>query len=450
MIDGDLASIVVPSPSYAKIWEDPLGLKLIGTDLKKASPNRFFVHATMAEYFRTVPIMLHAVTNPIDSVYLSIAIAKTLIQIFIILLLAAFISNSARIFRSDFLLAAVLTTPLMQTDGFTRTMGIIDVAPTYAFFYALPLSLLMSFFYFFYKLDVSNESFKLNNIHKIYLLFLVLYLPLNGPLIPGVVLVICPSILLYKWMMNFKEQREPSFTGKIWAAFRKLRGIYIFYFTLFSILSLYSLYIGRHDSENISTVTLLERYKRLPIGLFNILTQKPGLPLLIIVIIINIYIINKKRNLDESQQILRIFKIIGILAAIYLFLLPFGGYRSYRENIIRYDTFMPVTLSLMFIYALSSCYLLKIIEKDQKIIIATVLFLVSLFFTIADKSIIYKNCEQEALIQISNSKEKIVPLDFGCTIMSWNKITDPEYSRVNCQLLEKWGIIKESKLYYQK
>lgn len=452
-LDGDMPGIIVPSDGYAQIWKDPLGFGKIANNKVTASPNRFFAHFTMAEYFRHVPGMLHFFVNPITSVYLSIAIAKTLMQEFIICLIAAFITNTAKIFRKNFLLAAVIITPLIQTNqntGFTRTMGIIDPAPTYAFFYALPTALLISFFYFFYKLELSEGTFKFNIGHKAYLLFLILFLPLNGPLGPGISLLVCPAILLFKWSNNFKNLQNTPFIQRIVLSIKKIPGIYLFYFLIFSVLCLYSLYIGRNDYENQNAIPLLERYKRLPLGLFNILTQQTGLPLLIALTAVNLVIIYRSSPSSEGRLILTFLKFIGIFGLIYLLLLPLGGYRFYRQNIIRYDTFMPITLCLIFLYGLTTCFLLKMLKAKSRVAFIVTLVVASLFFTLADKPVPKYVCERNAMQQIAKSPEKTVLLDCDCTLLSWGKMDNYENSRLNGQLLLRLGIIKELKLYYQK
>ena len=81
---------------------------------------------------------------------------------------------------------------------------------------------------------------------------------------------------------------------------------------------------------------------------------------------------------------------------------------------------------------------------------AIVIVLVSLKFTIIDRPIHDSDCEKRALLEISKSTEKIVPLDCNCTIMSWGKISNYDDSKWNTKLLEHWGIIKEEKFYFQK
>lgn len=72
-------------------------------------------------------------------------------------------------------------------------------------------------------------------------------------------------------------------------------------------------------------------------------------------------------------------------------------------------------------------------------------------FMNADKLRMTNNnqCERAALQQLAQSPEPIVHLDSDCTVMAWEKITDPLQSDNNAQLLELWGVTKGKKLYYQ-
>ena len=95
---------------------------------------------------------------------------------------------------------------------------------------------------------------------------------------------------------------------------------------------------------------------------------------------------------------LTLLKWMLIFAAIYIVLLPLGGYREYRPNIVRRDTLMPVILCLIFFYGRSSFYLLNhlVPKYKRKYLILIVIF--SLVFTIADEPIFKHNaCEKTGI-----------------------------------------------------
>jgi len=140
---------------------------------------------------------------------------------------------------------------------------------------------------------------------------------------------------------------------------------------------------------------------------------------------------------------------MGVFALIYSLLLPLGGFRSYRANIIRYDTIMPVTLGLIFVFGITSFYLIKnISQKYKKIYILSIIILLSIF-TNADRlnTQPYK-CERGALETLARATENIVVLDCNCPVMDWRIITDYKLSDLNAQLFYYWNITREKKLYY--
>jgi len=115
-IGGDMVEAVIPSA--IRVLHDPFGLDALIKNETYPNPNRFFAHLSASVYFLNMPILLQNLTDPISSIYLSIAIIKILIQALLIYLLAVFISNSANPLHLKFLLAAALITPFFQAFGF--------------------------------------------------------------------------------------------------------------------------------------------------------------------------------------------------------------------------------------------------------------------------------------------------------------------------------------------
>ncbi len=113
-------------------------------------------------------------------------------------------------------------------------------------------------------------------------------------------------------------------------------------------------------------LSVIDYYARLPLGLFNLIAQKLGWPFLIIFIIMNMIIIRKQEPGKERDQIIRLFNWILIFTLVYILLLPLGGFRWYRPNAIRYDTFIPVTLAFVFMFARSSYYLINTLKLSGK------------------------------------------------------------------------------------
>jgi hypothetical protein len=144
-------------------------------------------------------------------------------------------------------------------------------------------------------------------------------------------------------------------------------------------------------------------------------------------------------------------KWIGIFAIIYILLLPFGGFRQYRENIIRYDTIIPVTLGIIFAFGSTTFYLIRrITKKHQTVYLLYIIILLGIFANADRLNTKSYDCERNAIEKIARSGEKIVVLDCDCAVMDWHKYYEPKKSERNAELLKYWNITDETKLYYHK
>jgi hypothetical protein len=446
-LDGDMADGIIPNEDVNLILKDPFGISVIIKNTIYSNPNRFFAHWSFFNYFNYVPIWLQNFTNPIESVYLACAIAKIFIQVSIMTLLALYITGKQKIFDVEFLTVAILITPLFQINGYRSNMGIIDPSITYTFFYALPCTLLLLFYLPFYSDSVNHTSLLNKKRIKLLLFLLGIIIVFNGALDPGVILIIT---LLFVLNCYFKTAVNLTF-GKKNQAFLISSMTHLLFFIFISILSLYALYIGKNNAIFLGeTISIGERYSRIPIGIYNIATQNIGYQMLFFFIGMNLVILYRNYYDSETKQTLRMFGWIGLFAIIYILLLPLGGYKGYRPNILRYDTIMPITIGFIFIYAKSSYQLLKYLKGKFKIIyiISLIIFLCKL--TIADKPEINNNDHEKlALEKISKSNKKVVFIEDNCTIISWEKIADPRKSASIGQLLKRWKITSDNKEFYQ-
>jgi hypothetical protein len=216
------------------------------------------------------------------------------------------------------------------------------------------------------------------------------------------------------------------------------------------LLCLYSYYIGKNNEENFtSVVTIFERFKLLPRGLWILLTDNIGVPLLLFSSLINVVLVSLTPKSNKKRQF-EILKYIGLFSVLYLILLPFGGYRFYRPYIIRYDTFSPIVVCLIFTYGITAIFLLEYYHGLKKRIYAFCVIVIMFQFTRADGIHWGMNkCNKESITYLSKSPDKIVFLDCWSDIMSWGKSSDYNQSELNCRLLKYWGVLKEDKLYYQ-
>ncbi|MGK0365656.1 MAG: hypothetical protein ACI85O_002722 [Saprospiraceae bacterium] len=395
----------------------------------------------MVHYFSNFPLLLQYFISPIESLYFSTAFAQTMMHGLLILLLARYIlifSEQKIYFNSSLvslLFAAILVAPFFQIGYLNQVMGIVPAAPTYAFFYALPLAgILLWFLPFFRQLKTGQKISKLQYVFQFALL---LILPFSGALITGVASIICGGTLL----LLFISAKEKDILGRLKAIPTSI----FFFYTMMILLSLYSLYIGKNNLESSSEgIPLLERYARLPWGIIYYFKIKLGLSLLLISVLIEVFLIRKLRTL-QSRNFLNIGKFLFAFSIIYVLLLPLGGYREYRSHIIRPDTFAPVILSMIFCFGLFSFYLMNHYKgKIRKIFVGFVLVILT-YFTISDEPHFHSNtCEKEALQTISETKEEPVIISDDCLVISWVKDGSLLATDVKSRFLEKINITEGS------
>ena len=447
-LDGDMAGGIVPAEDVKPILKDPFGVSVLTENAVYPNPNRHFAHWSYFTYFNRVPLLLQSFVSPIDSIYLASAIAKIIIQFLIMTLLAFYITGRQKLFNSDFLIAAILVAPLFQTNGYRSYMGIVDPSITYTFFYALPCALLLLFYLPFFFDSVYGTRKMKNLLVKIIVFVFGIFIVFNGALNPGIILIIT---LLFGLKSYLQTDKNESFINRVIHTFKVVPKSHLFFFTLVSILSFYALYIGKNNSIFLGeTISISERYSRIPQGIFTVLTQKIGFPIVLIVIGINIFLLRRNIQNIETKKTLRIFRWIGLFSLAYILLLPLGGYKEYRPYILRYDTIMPITIGLIFIYSKSSFQLIKHFTGKRKYAYILLITLFTFIYTNADKPEFNKNeFEKLALLKISKSNDKIVFIESNCTVLSWGKITDSTKSVLNGQLLKKWKITSDNKLYYQ-
>lgn len=447
-IDGDLTAGVVPSDVVQQVLDDPFGFHILSSGQKHVNPNRFFGHFFIKEYMQKVPLWLQNLTAPITSVYLSFALIKLFIHLMILFILAALSSGTKNVLDKKFLICAALIVPLIQANGYWGHMGINDKATTYTFFYALPIVLLMLYLMPLHSILYENKNVKLNVVKYILIFSMAVILPLSGPLDPAIILIVSALIGVY----YLKKISPPITTKGLPLLLKQIPGTVIALLVPACLVSLYSLFLGQFDSNyDFDTLPVANRYMRLPLGIYYQVSQSLGVPLILIIISANVYLIKKKYASPEGQKIVDSLKWIGIFAAFYLLLLPLGGYRPYRPNILRYDTFLPITLALIYFYAHSSFFIFKQSDWQNNRVYLVILFSFLAIYMFADKPNTQEYyCERKALEYLANSKEEITGIPTPCLVMSWDAYTDPKRSEYNAIMLKHWNITKQKRLYYHE
>jgi hypothetical protein len=437
-LDGDIVPIVLPSSHYAKVLEDPFGFRALVNQEKYAAPNRFFAHATMYFWYRDVySLFCHFIPDRIQCLYIISALFHTLVQVLLIVLLSIYITGHTRFGSVYFLLAAGLIIPFFQVHGFYTIIGIIDQAVSYTFFYAFPVTLLLLYylpFYLAYRHDKPIRNYYSAFLYPVWFL-LAIYLAFSGPLIPPLVFLIS----VFAGILFLFDKRKLGYNG-IWKKFLSCPVSLKINFGWILLLCAYSYYLGRFNAENLVEIPILMRYEKLFHGITFFLTHQPALPLMIGLLFVNILF--SKFNPDLKTFYNRKTLLLFILFAFtYIILLPLGGYRSYRPLMLRYDTFLPLTILLIFSVGYTTVSLLLQqtgnLFKIHALFVSIILFI----FMIVDKPQFRENaCQVESLYQIKNSTKPVAYIGNTCTELTWSAGYDTAGTRNISQMLYEWKI----------
>lgn len=445
-IDEDLAHIVLPDPFYQKVLDDPLGWEVWQTGEGYKATNRFAAHYAVRAYFRVMPHWLQNFLSPMDSLYWSSAIFKLLVQLLLLAQLSRYTLAVFRDTKIERLAVFAFILPFFQTMGYQHVFGIIDPSITYTFFYAWPMALLLVFYWPFFK-----KWMQLPNRHqpvwsKLLSLFLALVLPFASPLAAPLILII--SLLYFTSQVSFLARY--GFRQKAWSELVAKGGFAMFVVILVTCTALYSYVLGTYNIENqlAGYKAISERYQLMPHGFWHHLKAKLAYPLLILTLLANAFIL-KRSGEHYSEHWLRLalpYFIAGVL--LYLILLPLGGYRDYRPDIVRRDTLLPVLLALLMWLGWSSVAIAKLLQGKKRIVYITFLVLIGLTFTLADgPNASLNDCERQGLETLSKAKTSPVVLSGDCPVLAWQVYNDPASSRWNAYFLRQLGITDQVILY---
>jgi len=447
-LDGDMSAIILPAEWYSKVLESPLGLKALVDGETYGGSNRFFSHWSMSKYFKTIPFLIQNFTNPIDSLFISCALFKTIIQIGLIFILATYIKNTLKF---NLLPIVCLLFPFFQAHGFYAQMGIIDQSITYVFFYAFPLLLTLIWFLPFYTYLFIKQKTTFPWWHWLYLIPLMFIISFSGPLVQPIIFLVCPITLLF-WFLNSWLSDNNKGSERLISSISRIPKTLMFAFIGITLIALYAYYIGTFNVENINnnTLALSERYVKLAKGLIKIFTVKLGLPIIILAISINIFILKKYNLLKAKHHLFILLLAIIIFSTLYLLLLPLGGYRDYRPYIIRYDTLLPISICLISYCVLTSCYVISILPKRKKRYLVGIIMVLFVFQLFDEFKSAPNNCEKRMLAEIASSKTSKIKLTENCRVLGWHSFKTPNESKINAEMLYYWKVTDKQILYYYK
>lgn len=456
-LDGDMAESILPLDYIQPLYTDPFGVKMMAKQEPHAAPNRFFSHYLFYKTYHSLPFALQKITDPIHSLYYSNAICKIIMQILLILLTCSMICGGFHFKSIKFMLSAVIFSAFLQTCGFTRSIGLIDPAITYSFFYALPLIFLLFYLQPFVYKEFHNKSFIKNRLLLIiYETIFLLLTCFSGAINPAIAIIAVFTLFiryLYKFL-KYKKSEDTKFWKTLADALKKMPKHYYSLLPLFFI-SLYALYLGRYNTMwTDESITLLDRYMLLPKGLLEMfIGSKGGFGLLFILCSIN-YILLRLYCKEKKGNCQQLFHWILVFSAIYLLLLPFGGYRPYRPFIIRYDSALPVSYLFILFELVSTIHILKH-SIEGKLRISNVLYLLWTcvavgFFFLYDTPRTWRNdLEMKAMIEIQDNPSDTIQLTSEPTcIISWKEPESIEESEKAGKLLYFWKVTDKEKRFY--
>ena len=456
-LDGDILESTLLLSGVQKTMDDPIGIKTIINNDKHPIPNRFFSHYSLHKTFRELPLFLQNLCTPIDSVYYTSAIARLVMLIMILLLLATIITGRTNLFSLKFIVVVALLIPFLPTNGghLSREMGLIDRSVSYCFFYAMPLIFLLLYYVPIFWNLLHDRIIKMNWAFILLWAIFAIISCFSGPLNSPIILITNLILFVYLFIKNWRTIENQSFSRKCVQTFKAIpKRMYLFLFPIV-FLALYSTFLGTFNNAYLEAqLSLKEMYAILPKGIWKFFFVSVSYLIMIFLLLINYLIIRLKyKNEPQSKKIFGLYQFLIFFTVLYVLLLPLGGYRPYRPFILRSDTALPITVLSMITIFYTFLFLLKQLKLEKwkyylKTVYPSVFFLISLFFLLKNKTYVYNECEKGGLFTIASSEEETVALDNDCSVVSWGTIYDPEESRPYGELLYLWNITDKPKLYY--
>ena len=430
-IDGDLCRIAAPFKWYEDVMEDPVGIEAITQNKKYAGAARFTCHKSTVWWFKHIPSVINTfVKDNVHVIYYTGTLLVALLHLCFIWLAFQYAKGKEQFNFKKFIPIALLASVLIQYNSYYGSIGIIDRSISYVFFYALPIMALLFYFLPFYKSEQS-DNYNLHIVQQLALLILAPILAFSSALVQPVVFLLAAFYFFGIFIPN------PFFRIK---KNKKL----IIHLCFFLAICIYAFYVSKFNSESSVYKPLLERYYLLLKGFYRIMTNNWAWRFILLFLGLNIFLIHRYKLMDWKRLRAILFFVIGICAA-YTLLLPLGGYRVYREVIIRYDTFIPVTLGFSFLLFLTTYSVFFNIKKSQWFYycIGTLLFVFIFFRADRNTEKEANYCQQGHLYEIEKSTEKLIKRPFTCNMMTWSE--DDIYNTDNREginiMLRRWNII---------
>lgn len=434
--DGDLNGGVLPEESVTGVLADPFGFEVFSTGEKHANPNRYFCHWFLYTYYNNAPLVLQRFFDPIDSLYYSTALLKITVQITLLLCLI-FLSTGNYIPNTKGLIAGAIGTFLFVVDDHMTGNGILLKDTTYFVFYSLPFAALVIYFLpLFMRLIYGRK-------HPVWLLIgFALFSPvvaLSGILSAPIIALIGVGSLIYCI-------HRVHFFRESWKATLNYEILIILVPAL--VLGAYSIVLGQFDAiADDYHLSIADRYARFFSAIIPSFLAQRGIYLPLI-FVGGFYAFNSAaiRSSWKATTLLLFF-----LSCLYLLLLPLGGYRPWRPDIIRVDVAIPVVYLIMV--SMVSLALRTHTIKSPLFRGVVIFLIVNTCFYLNKYDPYYpeyNSCEKRNLQLLSSSTKTPVLLENDCNFFQWQQVHEPENSAPVVEMLARWNICEPEVRFYQK
>jgi len=451
-IDGDLYAIVLPAPWYAQVLKDPLGYQALSDGMEYRGAGRSSAHFFMYYYFNHVPLLFQYVVSPVKSIYYSAALIQITSHLGVLFLLGAYVCGHLKVLRKDFLWTMVAATPFLQFYGLETRFGLVDKSITYTCFYILPVLLFLILLYPLYQYALGRRQvgkvFSLGIWSGPWLLGMVI-LAFWSPQLQTLMVLVAGLGWISLWVNGLQEHTS---LAKIVAY--PLRGPYTQLSLLLvgtGLLAIYGYIVGLNNSENVDSLPLAEAVIQAAKGIKYHFVEPWPIWVALFFFLYHLYRL-RGSDLSEAKRWRRLGVMLAIGVGIYMFLIPFGGYRPYRPFLYRFDLLIPVTLSWVFGLLLTGRLIIQgglLGSHRQKYLALAAVFGVVLYAH--DLRIKKANvCEKTQLYTLQNAQQDTVVLSDECTVLGWEIDTETYYTEKKVKLLQRWKILDRQIVYYQK
>ncbi len=442
-LQGDIVPLVLPDKVNAPVLKDPFGINALITENYHPNINRFFSTITLYSLFHSVPFALQQVVHPVESLYLTAAIFKGMVYLGFLLMITRLVVGPKAGWK-DWILSLFLLTPLMQVGGYFGNIELVGSSIVYQCFYSFPLLLLLVWCLPFFDALKPNLYFKFEWWKLLLLLGLTIFCSFSSALMPGIVLI---GGSLYYYFFYLKNRNLLFEGGKPVSLFSLLNYQHLL-LLLFMFLSAYSFFLGGYNPESVTEFSIIERYQKMCSGMVKHYLEVPSLPIIFVSILINYFILKRNKALIWNRSFGSLAKPILLFIFFYVLLLPLGGYRSYREVILRSDVLLPTTILIFFLFVISSFTVIKFLKGTLLKRYSIFIGLLTFIFTFYDIGSIPsgKNCEAKVLYQISNTEDEILNLSTSCKVMDWEAVENPMYYKNHAKFWQKWNLANQKVL----